>query len=183
MPGFRAGILCVQVTHTLTHSTFREILVRMWHASIQNVKKYSSFERIHGPAFGFVWLRPGETELSNKNKSQINYGPEQGARQFVLTLYALQTPRFAFSVLTRAVFLEEWSEYKSDQQQTEQSHVDRDYFFVGVTLRRKVSHSIQWWIEFHTSGLIKWVSHVHNSRTIRYKKYCFIHNKNIKNIL
>lgn len=43
------------------------------------------------PAFGFVWLRPGETELSNKNKSQINYGPEQGARQFVLALYALQT--------------------------------------------------------------------------------------------
>lgn len=165
MPGFRAGIWCVRVTHTLTRSTVREILVRMWHASIQNVKKYSSFERIRGPAFGFVWLRPGETELSNKNKSQINYGPEQEARRFVLTLYALQT---------RPVSpLEEWSEYKSDQQQTEQSHVDRDYFFIGVTLRRKVSHNIQWWIEFHTSGLIKWVSHVHKSRTIRYKNILF----------
>lgn len=49
---------------------------------------------MHEPAFGFVCLRPGETELSNKNKSQINYGPEQGARRFVLTLYALQTPLF-----------------------------------------------------------------------------------------
>lgn len=55
-------------------------------------EKYSSFERTPEPAFGFVCLRPGETELSNKNKSQINYGPEQGARRFVLTLDALQTP-------------------------------------------------------------------------------------------
>lgn len=41
---------------------FYTILVRMWHASIQILKKYSpSFKRIHGLAFGFVWLRPGET--------------------------------------------------------------------------------------------------------------------------
>lgn len=82
----------VRASQSHAHSTLREILVWMWHASIQNVKKYSLFERIRGPAFGFVWLRPGETELSNKNKSQINYGPEQGARQFVHTLYVLQTP-------------------------------------------------------------------------------------------
>lgn len=83
---------CVQVSHVLC--TFGEMLVRRWHASVPKVKKYSSFERMHEPAFAFVCLRPGETELSNKNKSQINYGPEQGARRFVLTLYALQTPLF-----------------------------------------------------------------------------------------
>lgn len=61
----------------------------------QKVKKYSSFERMHEPAFGFVCLRPGETELSNKNKSQINYGLERRARRFVLMRCGLHFfPRF-----------------------------------------------------------------------------------------
>lgn len=60
------------------------------------------------PAFGFVWLRPGETELSNKNKSQINYGPEQGARQFVLALYALQTFCLQCFDSRRMIWMQEW---------------------------------------------------------------------------
>lgn len=61
---------------------------------------------MHDPAFGFVCLRPGETELSNKNKSQINDGPERGARRCVLTVYALQTPLFSFQCFDSACLLE-----------------------------------------------------------------------------
>lgn len=108
-----------------------EILVLMWHASIENVKK-KSFPHSAGLAFGFVWLRPGETELSNKNKSQINYGLEQGARLFVLALYALQTFCLQWFDSRRTIWMREWRRAKAGL-----SHADRDYLFVGETLRPK----------------------------------------------
>lgn len=138
LPGFRLS-MCFFACKSCTQSlTFREIG--------QNVARLNTkFKRnIPHSSDSSIWfcLVKARRDWNSPIKINLKLIMAQSEGPDSSCLYVLQTPLFALSILTRAVFQPERrndlnTSLQSNKQQLYQAHIDWDYLFIGITLRQK----------------------------------------------